>query len=415
MECLCQIVVDFKLCLQFYIGLLVFIFGVKCTGTVEEFGYCTKLNGCNQNEVEENMYTQENNENWVEFKGHISQSLLDYKPCLFKNCSCFTNLVIEDLKAFKDVGITKSMLDKAKDRGTKYQIIGQKLYRESFCLFPSRCAGIEHFILKVIKELPDMELIINNRDWPQVSRHFGEVLPILSFSKTKEYLDITYPAWTFWEGGPAINLYPRGLGRWDQHRISIDKVAATYPWNEKQSKAFFRGSRTSSERDPLILLSRGNLNLVDAQYTKNQAWKSDSDTLGAPPAEEVSLESHCSYKYLFNYRGVAASFRFKHLFLCKSLVFHVGDEWIEFFYPALKPWVHYIPVSSAATQRDLARLIRFAKENDSLVSKIATRGHQLVWNHLKLSDVECYWKFLLTEYAKLLRFKPQLDRQLITI
>ncbi len=68
-------------------------------------------------------------------------------------------------------------------RGTKYQIIGQKLYRESFCLFPSRCSGIEHFILKVIKDLPDMELIINNRDWPQVSRHFGKVLPILSFSK----------------------------------------------------------------------------------------------------------------------------------------------------------------------------------------------------------------------------------------
>jgi protein glucosyltransferase len=118
---------------------------------------------------------------------------------------------------------------------------------------------------------------------------------------------------------------------------------------------------------------------------------------------------------LFNYRGVAASFRFKHLFLCKSLVFHVGDEWIEFFYPALKPWVHYIPVSSTATQQDLSRLIRFAKENDKLVSEVAARGHQLVWNHLKLSDVECYWKFLLIEYAKLLRFKPQLDLQLISI
>lgn len=94
--------------------------------------------------------------------------------------------------------------------------------------------------------------------------------------QTKEYFDITYPAWTFWEGGPAISLYPRGLGRWDQHRISIDKVAATYAWNEKQSKAFFRGSRTSSERDPLILLSREIPNLVDAQYTKNQAWKSDA-------------------------------------------------------------------------------------------------------------------------------------------
>ncbi len=149
MKCLCQIVADFKFCLQFCIGLLVFISGVKCT--VEEYGYCTKLNGCNKNEMEENLYTQgkvaannriffkrffivlsleiipflinflinfnaENNENWVEFKGRISQSLLDYKPCLFKNCSCFTDLVIEDLKAFKHVGITKSMLDKAKDR-----------------------------------------------------------------------------------------------------------------------------------------------------------------------------------------------------------------------------------------------------------------------------------------------------------
>ncbi len=142
---------------------------------------------------------------------------------------------------------------------------------------------------------------------------------------------------------------------------------------------------------------------------------STKDTLGAAPAKEVSLEDHCVYKYLFNYRGVAASFRFKHLFLCKSLVFHVGDDWIEFFYPALKPWVHYIPVSSSATQRDLARLIRFARENDNLVSRIATRGHQLVWSHLKMSDVECYWRYLLTEYAKLLRFQPQLDRQLIGI
>ena len=52
----------------------------------------------------------------------------------------------------------------------------------------------------------------------------------------------------------------------------------------------------------------------------------------------------CSYRYLFNFRGVAASFRFKHLFLCDSVVFHVGEDWLEFFYPAMKPWVHYIPV-----------------------------------------------------------------------
>ena len=77
------------------------------------------------------------------------------------------------------------------------------------------------------------------------------------------------------------------------------------------------------------------------------------DTLGADPASEVSFENHCKYKYLFNFRGVAASFRLRHLFLCGSLVFHVGDEWQEFFYPALKPWVHYIPLKSYPKKDDI--------------------------------------------------------------
>ena len=42
------------------------------------------------------------------------------------------------------------------------------------------------------------------------------------------------------------------------------------PWNKKSDVGFFRGSRTSRERDPLILLSRKSPELVDAKFTKNQ-------------------------------------------------------------------------------------------------------------------------------------------------
>eukprot|EP01051_Picozoa_sp_SAG22_P009597 SAG22_NODE_809_length_7067_cov_5.261768_5_plen_67_part_00 len=63
--------------------------------------------------------------------------------------------------------------------------------------------------------------------------------------------------------------------------------------------------------------------MATAAYTGNQAMKSLDDTLGAQPAPEVKLEDHCKWKYLFNFRGMAASFRYKHLFLCRSLVFHV--------------------------------------------------------------------------------------------
>ena len=46
-----------------------------------------------------------------------------------------------------------------------------------------------------------------------------------------------------------------------------------YKWEKKKSQGFFIGSRTSPERDPLVLLSRAKPDLVYAAYTKNQAYK----------------------------------------------------------------------------------------------------------------------------------------------
>ena len=50
----------------------------------------------------------------------------------------------------------------------------------------------------------------------------------------------------------------------------ITTVADNQPWNKKADIGFFRGSRTSRDRDPLILLSRKKPHLVDAKFTKNQ-------------------------------------------------------------------------------------------------------------------------------------------------
>ena len=64
-----------------------------------------------------------------------------------------------------------------------YQIIGHKVYRDKDCMFPSRCSGVEHFLHQVAKDLPDIELVINTRDWAQSNKHFGKPIPIFSFSK----------------------------------------------------------------------------------------------------------------------------------------------------------------------------------------------------------------------------------------
>uniref|UniRef100_A0A671UGT0 Protein O-glucosyltransferase 1 n=1 Tax=Sparus aurata TaxID=8175 RepID=A0A671UGT0_SPAAU len=345
---------------------------------------------------------------WKTFKDQISDAVKSYTPCNAANCSCHLSVLQHDLQPFRGK-ISEDVMAATLERGvgTHYQIIGHKLYREHNCMFPARCSGVEHFILEVIDRLPDLEMVVNVRDYPQVPTWVQPTLPVFSFSKTADYQDIMYPAWTFWEGGPAVwPIYPTGLGRWDLMRDDLKKSAAQWPWKKKESRGFFRGSRTSPERDPLIVLSREAPDLVDAEYTKNQAWKSERDTLGRPPAKEIPLVNHCKYKYLFNFRGVAASFRFKHLFLCGSLVFHVGDEWQEFFYPQLKPWVHYIPVKQDLS--DVRELLQFVKENDAIAQEIATRGNEFILNHLRMQDVSCYWERLLTEFSRLLTYKPKL-------
>ncbi|XP_059048956.1 O-glucosyltransferase rumi homolog [Achroia grisella] len=373
---------------------------------------CAGENVCTENH---NKYSKDINEWGSKINKKIQVAMKQYTPCERTNCSCHKAVIGQDLRPYQD-GITKELFAVARSKGTKYQIIEGKLYRERECHFPARCSGVEHYLRALASKLPNLELALNTRDWPQVNHVWGhQKAPVFSFSKTKDYYDIMYPAWSFWEGGPAISLYPTGIGRWDKHRISISSAAEKWPWDKKEGYAFFRGSRTNEERDALILLSRSYPDLVDAKYTKNQAWKSDADTLYAPPASEVSFEEHCKYKYLFNYRGIAASFRFKHLFLCKSLVFHVGDSWLEFFYPSLKPWVHYVPISPTANEEELKKYIEYFKENDFLAKEIAERGFQHIWDNLTDKDVKCYWRKLLKKYALLLKYAVIKDKDLIRI
>lgn len=356
------------------------------------------------------LLASENEEKWSKYLKLIDKSVGSYTPCQ-GNCTCHSAVIDDDLKIWRERGgIKREDFERAKPRGTHYQIVAHKLYREDKCMFPARCSGIEHFITQILDDLPDMEMIINVRDWPQDVKWGGDPLPIFSFSKArKENRDVMYPAWTFWEGGPAVwPIYPRGLGRWGEMMKDLDKKADEWPWNKKMNKGFFRGSRTSAQRDPLILLSRSKPDLVDAQYTKNQAYKSKADTLGAEPAKVVHLLDHCDHKYLFNFRGVSASFRLKHLFLCDSVVFHVGDDWLEFFYQALKPWVHYIPVDDDLG--NVEELLNFAKENDEVVRKIAERGRKFIKDHLTMSDIFCYWRKLLKGYHKQIKFKVKRNK-----
>lgn len=66
--------------------------------------------------------------------------------------------------------------------GTTYQLINGTLYRDKSCLFPNRCEGVEHFLTK-LTNLSNFEIVVNLRDYPQVSKFSNANVPVFSFSK----------------------------------------------------------------------------------------------------------------------------------------------------------------------------------------------------------------------------------------
>lgn len=40
-----------------------------------------------------------------------------------------------------------------------------------------------YYLQQIVDQLPDLEMVVNTRDWPQVNYRFGQKIPVFSFSK----------------------------------------------------------------------------------------------------------------------------------------------------------------------------------------------------------------------------------------
>jgi len=85
-------------------------------------------------------------------------------------------------------------------------------------------------------------------------------------------------------------------------------------------------------------------------------------------------------------------------------VFKQASPHREFFTPALRPWVHYVPV--AENLSDLPARVRWAAANPEAAAAIARRGRALATSMHEL-EIACYWWQLLTAYAPLQSYAPR--------
>lgn len=252
-------------------------------------------------------------------------------------------------------------------------------------------------------QLPDMEFIVNLGDWPLEHRsRTKDPLPLFSWCGSDETYDIVMPTYDLTESSLEM-----------QGRVMLDMLSVqAHPgprWNNKSSKAFWRGRDSRQERLDLVSLSRQHPDKIDAALT-NFFFFRDREHIYGPKVPHVSFMDFFEYKYQISLDGTVAAYRFPYLLGGDSVVLKQDSVYYEYFYKQLQPFVHYVPF-----KRDLSDLLEqldWAINNDEKVKEISRKAQEFAKNNLLPHDVFCYHAVLFKEWSKRLLHIPSIPEEM---
>jgi hypothetical protein len=324
-----------------------------------------------------------------------------------------------DLQPFSEKGITPQMIQDtfcgekiAKHGLIRFTIqngilsIGLQSTHLKQHRFAELLAGISK--LNELVSLPDVDFLASAEDGFFVDP--GDLsCPIFAFSKV--------------EGLHPFILIPdcKAMKGYEMIREEIIKENKEHPWATKKSQAFWRGGANGAPitwdnwdqlpRMKLVLMSLAFPQEIDARLVNLH------HLMYSPPGIKKTVKSkgmvsrwvdkadHLKYKYLVDIDGGSCTFeRYFWLLLSNSVTLKQITSSRQWFYGALKPYEHYIPVNEDLS--DLREKIQWAREHDEEARKIADNATEFVKNNLSPEDIYLYMYHLICEYSRLFP-KPQ--------
>lgn len=292
----------------------------------------------------------------------------------------------------------------------RYRIVDNELYRyfvegELISLKDNNTEKAIKTILQCTN-LPNMEFLISYFD----AFPFGPLpkAPVLVSAKLKNT--------------PNAPLIPdwRSIGHWWMSDIKTVKKARI-PWEKKRPFALWRGGLTKEVRYTLCQLSLERPDLLDARLSSAPESEEEKRRCALIMGDRSSWEDFLSCKYLPYVDGVmCAAPALQWRLLSGSLTFKPDSDEIQWFYGALKPHVHYVPVKSDLS--DLIEKIEWAKTHDDECREIAEKAYQFAKENILYHDVLNYFSLVLKRYgsyqtlnAKMLKDEMKSDPQWINI
>ncbi|KAF3681996.1 hypothetical protein FXO37_02620 [Capsicum annuum] len=343
-----------------------------------------------------------------------------YKPLNPNNSTCpeYFRWIHEDLKPWKETGITREMLEKGKRHAHfRLIILDGKIYVEKYNtkrFIQTRHLYTMYGIVQLLRwypgKLPNLEIMFDTDDRPIVrSKDYRKPNsgppPLFRYCSDWHSLDIVFPDWSFW-GWAETNIRPwRGVIKDIKEGNKITK------WKDRVPFAYWKGN-------PHVTPIRKDLmkcNVTDKHNFDTLLYVQDWDDQSRKGFKESDLGNQCTHRYKIYVEGWAWSVSEKYILACDSPTLYIRPRFHDFFIRGMIPQHHYWPIRENDKCKSLKFAVQWGNNHTHKAEAIGKAGSQFIHEDMKMEYVFDYIFHLLNEYAKLLKFEPQVPSEAVEI
>ncbi|KAF8092424.1 hypothetical protein N665_0415s0043 [Sinapis alba] len=323
------------------------------------------------------------------------------------SCPSYFRWIHEDLRPWKETGITRDMVEKASKTAHFRLVIHRgkayvKRYRKSiqtrddFTLW-----GILQLLRWYPGRLPDLDLMFDADDRPVVrsddfkGQQNKYPPPLFRYCSDDASLDIVFPDWSFW-GWAEVNIKP-----WGKSLEAIKEGNNITQWKDRVAYAYWRGN-------PYVDPTRGDL--LKCNVSENEEWNTrlyvqDWDKESKEGFKNSNLENQCTHRYKIYIEGWAWSVSEKYIMACDSMTLYVKPRFYDFYIRGMMPLQHYWPIRDDSKCTSLKFAVHWGNTHVEKAREIGELGSRFIREEVNMKYVYDYMFHLLNEYAKLLKFK----------
>ncbi|KAA8516027.1 hypothetical protein F0562_019206 [Nyssa sinensis] len=310
-----------------------------------------------------------------------------------QTCPDYFRWIHEDLRHWKETGITKEMVERARRTAHfRLVILNGKLLR----WYPGR--------------LPNLEMMFDCDDRPTIqSKDFRRPNsgppPLFRYCSDGWSLDIVFPDWSFW-GWAETNIRP-----WRNVLKDIKEGNKRIKWEERVPLAYWRGN-------PHVAPARADL--MKCNVTAKDDWNTllyvqDWNKESKQGYKESNLEDQCTHRYKIYIEGWAWSVSEKYILACNSPTLLITPRFYDFFIRGMAPLHHYWPIRDNDKCKSLKFAVEWGNNHSAKAQAIGEAASSYIQEDLQMDYVYDYMFHLLNEYAKLLKFKPAIPSKAVEL